>query len=99
MNLDPRDVWRLQTVAERRGVKVAAILRAAIRDAVAGEVPATVEDKVGDLVDRGVPDIVIARRLGVGLEYARKVRRGMGLRPVKFRREDWEHELLGRDGP
>jgi len=98
VNVDDRDFWQLANRAEKEGVRVADLLAALFRTAkdVRSFRPVVFRDKVGELVERGIPDPVIAHRLGESLESVRSARRGLGLPAVRFRREAWEHELTGR---
>lgn len=97
----PLRVWgRLASQAEYRGVKVADLLVEAIEIALgkrAREVIGenTLAARVAAAIRDGLPDQVIARRLGVTLESVRMCRRGMGLKPVKFVRDRWP-ELMER---
>lgn len=96
IDLAPKDWWRLQTAAESRGVPVAALIRGAVRDAVATETPVTFEERVEDMVDRGFPDAVIATKLAATVELVSRTRRRLGLRANKLRRERWAHELTNQ---
>ena len=97
VNIDDRDFWALANKAEQQGVKVADLLAAMFRTGTAvparGMRPVVLRDKVAELIDAGIPDPVIAHRLGEPLEMVRSVRRQLGLRPVRFDRRRWEHEL------
>lgn len=95
VNVDDRDFWQLANRAEKEGVKVADVIAALFRTAngVTAFHPVVLRDKVAELVDAGIPDPVIAHRLGEQLGQVRAARRSLGLPAVKFRREDWEHEL------
>lgn len=95
VNVDDRDFWQLANRAEREGVKVADLIAAVFRSAggVHAYHPVVLRDKVAELVDAGIPDPVIAHRLGEPLEQVRSARRGLRLKAVRFRREQWDHEL------
>lgn len=97
VNIDDKDFWALANKAEQQGVKVADLLGAMFRGGqhvhARGVRPVVLQDKVAELVDRGVPDPVIAHRLGEPLEMVRSVRRRLGVGPVKFDRRRWEDEL------
>lgn len=95
VNIDDREFWKLANRAEREGVKVADLISAIFRTAqdVKALRPIVFRDKVAELVDRGIPDPVIAHRLGEPLQAVRVARRSLKLPAVKFKRERWQHEL------
>lgn len=96
VTIPDREWYALAGRAEKSGVRVADLIGAAVRGLTADNPQRVVlRDQVQNLVENGIPDIVISHRLNVGLDHVRKVRRSLGLRPVKFRRETWEHELAG----
>lgn len=77
VDLDPRDVWRIQEQAERRGVQPGEVLRdelAVRRNA------ATVRERVRDLVNAGTCDAEIAAELHYTPGVVAGIRRGLGLR-------------------
>lgn len=76
-------VWgRLATVADDRGVSIEDVLEAAIESLIK---PATVEDRVLQLVRAGYPDRIIAGTTGLLLERVRTIRRKARLAPNKYR--------------
>lgn len=94
VNIPDQEWYLIAGKAERAGVKISDIIGAAVRSLVADNPQRVVlRDQVQTLVEKGIPDIVISHRTHVGLDHVRKVRRELGLQPVKFRREDWEQEL------
>lgn len=95
VNIDDRDFWQLANRAEREGVKVADLLAAMFRTAggMKQYAPVVFRDHVAELAHAGIPDPVIAHRLGQPLESVRAARRALGITAVKFRREHWVHEL------
>ena len=94
VNIPDREWFDLATEAERRGVKVGDMLAARLRGTPSSTYrPIVLRDRVTLLVEKGIPDPVIAERLGESLEVVRSVRRKAGLKPNRFRRERWEHEF------
>lgn len=78
----PDTIWgRIISVAEDRGVTVEDILVAAVRQIID---PATVEERIIDLVRAGWPDKVIAGKTGELVNHVAAVRRSAGLPPNKF---------------
>jgi hypothetical protein len=81
--LIPEIIWgKLATVADDRGVSVEDILVAAVRQIID---PATVEERIVDLVRAGWPDRVIAGKTGELVARVATVRRAANLPPNKFR--------------
>lgn len=88
--------WVLASRAEARGMRVgeliAGMLTNAYRPTPDGRAP-SMRDRVHVEWEKGIPDPVIAHRLGERVDAVRLARRSLGLKPHKFRREQWEHEL------
>lgn len=83
--------------AEKSGVKVADLIVTAIRSVVADNPRRIVlRDQVENLVKQGIPDPVISHRLRISITQVGSMRRALNLKPIKFRREMWEHELMER---
>lgn len=100
LTIPDREWYALSGKAEKSGVKIADLVAAAVVGLVHDNPSRVVlRDQVQHLVERGIPDPVIAHRLRIAVDHARKVRRELGLKPVRFRREQWEQELSGRDIP
>ena len=76
VDLDPRDVWRLQEQAERLGVSPGDILR---RDLDRLRRRVEVSRRVKDLTERGFCDADMAERLGYTVGRIAEIRRGLGL--------------------
>lgn len=87
--------WVLAGQAERHGMKVGQMIAHMI---ITAHKPApdgsalSLRERVRREWEKGVPDPVIAHRLGFTLETIRRHRRTLG-NPNRFRRERWEHEL------
>ena len=78
----PEVIWgRLASVADDRGVSVEDILVAAITDLTA---PATVEERIVQLVRSGLTDAAIAGRTGEFVARVRAVRRAAHLPANRF---------------
>lgn len=94
VTIPDREWYALAGKAERAGVKIADLVTAAVVGLVNENPSRTVmRDQIQHLVEQGIPDPVIAHRLRVAIEHVRKVRRDLGLKPIRFKREQWEHEL------
>lgn len=76
VDLDPRDVWRIQEQAERLGVSPGDILR---RDLDRLRRRVEVSRRVKDLTERGFCDADMAERLGYTVGRIAEIRRGLGL--------------------
>lgn len=94
--------WVLASRAEARGMRVgemvAAMLVRAYRPSPEGRAP-SMRDRVQVEWEKGAPDPVIAHRLGERVDAVRIARRSLGLKPHKFRREQWVHELTPAHEP
>lgn len=92
--------WVLAGYAERRGITVgemiAGMLARTYRPNAEG-VALSIRDRVRAEWERGAPDPVIAHRLQLPTGTVAANRRALGLKAHRFRREQWEHELLGKD--
>lgn len=85
VDLDPRDVWRIQDQAERKGVAPGDVLRADL-DRMRRRLDVT--RRVKDLTERGFCDADIAERLGYTPGRIAELRRGLGLKANKrYRRK------------
>lgn len=95
LDIDEKDFWVLANRAERQGVKVADLLVGMIRAGrgMGKARPVVFRDRVAELVAAGIPDAVISHRLGETKEAVGIARRSIGLKPVRFVRSQWEHEL------
>lgn len=88
----PDKQWAaLIDVADRQQVKVTELLTRNILALIPREVPA--RERIPGLVKGGLPDAVIAERLGVPKGFVGEVRRAHGLRPNKFDRSAWNSEF------
>lgn len=100
MTIPDREWYALAGKAEKAGVKIADLVQAAIVSLVHDNPSRMVlRDQIQHLVEQGIPDPVISYRLRIAIEHVRKVRRDLGLKPIRFKREQWEKELSGRDIP
>lgn len=92
--------WVLAGHAERKGVTVgvliAGMLQRAYRSRPDGAMMTT-RERVRSEWELGAPDPVIAHRLQMNVDTVRAHRRALRLVAHRFRREQWEHELLGKD--
>lgn len=95
INIPDRDWYALAEKADTSGVKISDVIVTAMRSVI-GDNPRRLilSDRVIELVKAGIPDPVIAQRLSITVQHTAQIRRGAKLKPVKFRREDWERELL-----
>lgn len=95
LDIDDKDFWLLANRAERQGVKVADLLVGMIRAGrgLGKARPVVFRDRVAELVAAGIPDPVIAHRLGEPIGAVGVARRSIGLKPVRFVRSEWEHEF------
>lgn len=95
LDIDDKDFWLLANRAERQGVKVADLLVGMIRAGrgLGKARPVVFRDRVAELVNAGIPDPVIAHRLGEPIGAVGVARRSIGLKPVRFVRSEWEHEF------
>jgi hypothetical protein len=76
VDLDPRDVWRIQEQAERQGVLPGDVLR---RDLDKMRRRLDVTRRVKDMTERGFCDADIAERLGYTVGRIAEIRRGLSL--------------------
>lgn len=98
IDIPDRDWYLIAGRAETAGVKVADLLYTAARNLVANNPERTLtRDRVAELVNQGIPDPVIAHRMSLSVAHVAELRRAAHLKPVKFRRAHWEHELLERN--
>ncbi|WP_315106312.1 hypothetical protein [uncultured Microbacterium sp.] len=94
LNIPDREWFELAGRADRANTRLDDLIVSAVRGLLEDSPRRTaMGDRVHDLVLQNVPDPVIAHRLQVPVEHVRVLRRSHGLRPVKFRREEWEQEL------
>lgn len=88
--------WALTDHAEARNTNLSRMITGMVLKAftptATGAAPSRV-DRVVTEWSKGAPDPVIAHRLGETLESVRAARRSRGLKPHKFDRRKWEHEL------
>lgn len=76
VDLDPRDVWRLEEQAEKRGVTPGEVLR----DILALKHTARkTRERVREQVKAGKCDADIAKAIGSTNRYVAEIRRGLGL--------------------
>lgn len=80
IELDPREVWRIQEQAEQLGVSPGAVFRREL-DRLRRRVDVT--RRVKDLTERGFCDADIAERLGYTPGRIAQIRRGLGLQANK----------------
>lgn len=79
----PEPIWgRMATIADDRGVTVEDLLTTAVMQIIA---PATVEERIVELVRAGFPDRVISTRTGEVVGRVATIRRRAGLAPNRFR--------------
>lgn len=92
IELDPKLVWRLDEVAERRGVSAAELAAEVVEKAfvqrpsklaLAGE---RTRAEVARLHAEGLTDVEIAERIGRVQEHVARTRRVLGLKPNRRRR-------------
>lgn len=76
VDLDPRDVWRIQDQAERLRTTPGDVLR---RDLDRMRRRLDVSRRVKDMTERGFCDADIAERLGYTVGRVAEIRRGLGL--------------------
>lgn len=76
IDLDPRDVWRIQEQAERLGVTPGEIVRAEMNTRRAG---LALRDAVRERVKAGMCDADVAAELHCSPGWIATVRRGLGL--------------------
>lgn len=91
LDIPDREWARLVTAAEAHGVRVADLVRDGVRRAVPAEWSAA--ERIVRLVVEGLPDAVIAERLGVAKQYVGRVRRRAGRPPNRFDRSAWAGEF------
>lgn len=88
--------WALTDHAEARHstlpLMIAGMVLKAFAPKATGAAP-SLADRVESEWSKGAPDAVISHRLGEPLESVRVARRSRGLKPHKFDRRKWEHEL------
>lgn len=85
----PERVWgRLASAADHRGVTVADLLTVAVEGLIATKRRDSRERLLSE-IRAGVPDPVVAHRLGVPVEAVRRERRALGMRAPKFDRRAW----------
>lgn len=95
INIPDRDWYTLAEKADMTGVKISDVIVTAMRSVIDTNPRRIIlSERVTELVKADVPDPVIAQRLGITVQHAAELRRAAGLKPVKFRRQDWERELL-----
>lgn len=88
--------WALTDHAEARNMRLAEMITGMVLKAftptATGSAP-SLADRVVTEWSKGTPDPVIAHRLGETLDSVRAARRSRALKPHKFDRRKWEHEL------
>lgn len=84
VELPDKEAWALAERAEKRGVKISDLIRAAARDLV--RVSSKPRDVIGDLVRVGLPDGEISIRTGLTPASVARHRRALGL-PANRRSE------------
>lgn len=98
INIPDRDWYLMASRADKNGIKVSDLIEHAVQS-ITNVDPRRVltRDQVTQLVEQGIPDPVIAHRLHLTIAHVAQIRRAAGMKPVRFRREHWEHELLAKD--
>lgn len=92
--------WVLAGDAQRRGMSTAQMIADMLArkyQTDANGVALSLRDRVRAEWENGAPDPVIAYRLDLATGTVARIRRKLGLQANRFRREQWEHELLGKD--
>lgn len=85
----PERVWgRLASAADHRGVTVADLLTVAVEGLIRTNRTDPRERLLSE-IRSGVPDPVVAHRMGIPLEAVRQERRAMGMSAPKFDRRAW----------
>lgn len=92
VDLDPKDVWRIEEIAETEHITPGEALRrmlAAKRVTPKRAAQRDTYEYIEALVKAGKPDPVIAHRSGEPLETVRRIRRGLGYPAARFNRAEW----------
>lgn len=95
INIPDRDWYEMAGRAEKNGMKVSDLIEHAVQS-ITNTDPRRLltRDHVTRMVEEGVPDPVIAHRLHLTIAHVAQIRRAAGMKPVRFRRENWDHELI-----
>jgi len=91
VDLDPKDVWKIQEIAETEHITPGEALRRMLAKKREPKRPVmrNTHQYIEALVKAGIPDPVIARRSGQPVEAVRQMRRGLGYPAARFVRSDW----------
>lgn len=91
IDLDPKDVWQIQEIAETEHITPGEALRRMLAKKREPKRSAqrNTHEYIEALVKAGIPDPVIAHRSGELLQQVRAIRKSLGYLPAPFARSDW----------
>lgn len=91
VDLDPKDVWQIQEIAETEHITPGEALRRMLARKREPKRPVmrNTHEYIEALVKAGIPDPVIAHRSGELLQQVRLIRKNLGYLPAPFVRSDW----------
>ncbi|WP_336630014.1 MULTISPECIES: hypothetical protein [unclassified Microbacterium] len=91
VDLDPRDVWQIQEIAETEHITPGEALRRMLAKKREPKRPTqrNTHEYIEALVKAGIPDPVIAHRSGELLQQVRVIRKNLGYLPARFDRAEW----------